>query len=263
MPGIEGVPPCRPGMDKLKVDHLNAMLYACQYAMSLGGGGLTGGPEIVEAWLGQLCYEGPDSEADHIDERYWVQRVRCKNTGGVYTTPLEIELVEAQFGGDPMPRHVTATNLAEWQQGTHLLWPTPGLEVYPKSSPVVLVTAVRDQQTPPIKRYYFDYPVREIMFPVRVWQDGGTTDGDHENQCDRTYTACTLPATAAAGTNGQQLGIELTPQKRRPVRGRLSCPGAGGGGVIGLGYYYLTSLADGVEFYLYDANETLGVASYS
>ena len=88
------------------------------------------------------------------------------------------------------------------------------------------------------------------LFAVKVWRDGGTTDGDKTNDCDRTYTARTIDATAV-DTGGVLLGEDMTPLKRRPAAGKLSCAPVDGGGVVGLGYYY------GGTFYLFDANETL------
>lgn len=83
------------------------------------------------------------------------------------------------------------------------------------------------------------------LFAVLVWRDGGTTDGDESNQCDRTYTAKTL--------DGQvTLGTALTPKRVRPTTGTLVTPPPTGDGVVGLGYFE----ADG-DFVLFDANEAL------
>jgi hypothetical protein len=89
------------------------------------------------------------------------------------------------------------------------------------------------------------------IFAVKVWQDGGTTDGDLTTPCDRTYTARTLAATAI-GTGGTLLGAAKAPEKTRwaqPV-GKQTCPPASGGGVIGTAY-----LDAAGAFHLFDANE--------
>lgn len=89
-----------------------------------------------------------------------------------------------------------------------------------------------------------------IMFAVRVWQDGGTTDGDLTNKCDRTYTVRTADATAP-DTGGKLLGEDMTPLKVRPSLGLMLVPPVDGDGVLGQGYF------DGSgTFFLYDANET-------
>jgi hypothetical protein len=87
------------------------------------------------------------------------------------------------------------------------------------------------------------------FFPVRVWQDGGTTDGDVSTKCNRTYTVRTMNATAI-DTGGVLLGEDKTPDRVRPTVGLMLVPSATGGGVVGVGYYV------GSSFYLYDANET-------
>lgn len=91
------------------------------------------------------------------------------------------------------------------------------------------------------------------LVPVKVWRDGGTTDGSKTLQCNRTYKVRTLEAQGPNDDAGQLLGTNLTPQKRRPPLGKLSTPSNAGTGVVGLGYY------DGPDFVLYDANETLDV----
>lgn len=95
----------------------------------------------------------------------------------------------------------------------------------------------------------------DTLIPCRVWRDGGTTDGDKNVPCDRTYLARSLDATSP--TTGVLLGENLTPEKRRPAKGKLSTPAATGEGVVGTGYH---TIAEGeLVFRLYDANETLDV----
>ena len=90
------------------------------------------------------------------------------------------------------------------------------------------------------------------LVPVKVWRDGGTTDGSKTQQCNRTYRVRTIDATGPS-TGGALLGTNLAPKKRRPVRGKLSVPSNLGAGETGTGYF------NGPDFVLYDANETLDV----
>lgn len=89
-------------------------------------------------------------------------------------------------------------------------------------------------------------------FAVKVWQDGGTTDGDLTNKCNRTYEVRTMEATAL-GTGGTELGTDMTPVQNRPALGKLVCPATTGAGVVGAGYYD----EDG-DFQLWSANEAFG-----
>lgn len=89
------------------------------------------------------------------------------------------------------------------------------------------------------------------FFPVLVWQDGGTTDGDKTHACNRTYQARTMDATSE--TTGTQLGTGLTPKKRwfSGRYGKMLCPPDTGVGVVGSGYY-----SEGT-FCLHDACEEI------
>ncbi len=91
------------------------------------------------------------------------------------------------------------------------------------------------------------------VIPVKVWRDGGTTDGSKTLQCNRTYKVRALEAQGPNDNTGQLLGTNLAPLKRRPARGKLSVASNTGAGEIGTGYFY------GNDFILYDANETLDV----
>lgn len=68
------------------------------------------------------------------------------------------------------------------------------------------------------------------FFPVLVWQDGGTTDGDKTHACNRTYQARTIDATSEI--TGTELGTGLTPLKDRWAGnyGLMNCPAATGTG---------------------------------
>jgi len=96
-----------------------------------------------------------------------------------------------------------------------------------------------------------DIPVG-VHFAVRVWQDGGTTDGDLTHQCNRTYTVRTLDATAI-DTGGVLLGEDKEPVQKRPTLGTLVVPAVDGTGVVGVGYY-----DENGAFQLWSANEALG-----
>ena len=88
-----------------------------------------------------------------------------------------------------------------------------------------------------------------VVFDVRVWQDGGTTDGDGTTQCDRTYTAKEIDAIEDDDA-ALVYGTGLTPAKLRHGVGELLVPPTTGVGVIGVGQWGV----DG-EFILWDANE--------
>lgn len=89
-----------------------------------------------------------------------------------------------------------------------------------------------------------------LLIPCRLWQDGGTSDGDGTTQCNRTYTAKEITATAADDDTALTYGTAMTPSKLRPATGQLLVPPTTGDGVIGLGYWD----ADG-DFVLWEANE--------
>jgi hypothetical protein len=96
------------------------------------------------------------------------------------------------------------------------------------------------------------------MIPCKVWQDGGTTDGDKTTPCDRTYFVKTIDAYDEE-EDGTILGEELTPLKQRPAAGKLVTAPPTGDGIIGTGYYVTDPYSGMSEFVLYDANETLAV----
>lgn len=100
-------------------------------------------------------------------------------------------------------------------------------------------------------------PMPHHTFAVRVWRDGGSTDGDQSNPCDRTYNVRTLEATGPS-TGGRELGTGMTPDKVRPSIGKLVTPSTTGAGVVGLGY-----LDEDGAFALYDANETFDTGACS
>ena len=94
-------------------------------------------------------------------------------------------------------------------------------------------------------------PILGTTFAVRVWRDGGTTDGSQTTQCDRTYTVRTLDATAV-DTGGVLLGEDMTPVFRPSDVGLYITPAVDGEGVVGVGYY-----DEHGDFALYSAGEQL------
>jgi hypothetical protein len=96
------------------------------------------------------------------------------------------------------------------------------------------------------------------MMPCKVWQDGGTTDGDKTTQCDRTYLVKTIEAFDEL-EGGSILGEELEPLKQRPAAGKLVTAPTTGDGIIGTGFYVTDPYSGMMQFVLYDANETLAV----
>ncbi len=96
------------------------------------------------------------------------------------------------------------------------------------------------------------------MIPCKVWQDGGTTDGDATTQCDRTYLVKTMDAYDELD-GGSILGEELEPLKQRPAAGKLVTAPATGDGIIGTGFYMTDPYSGEMFFELFDANETLAV----
>lgn len=89
------------------------------------------------------------------------------------------------------------------------------------------------------------------MLAVKCWKDGGTTNGDHETQCDNTYTVRTIDATGP-GAGGALLGENLLPKTRQATNflGEMHCPPTTGGGWIGAGYYDTSD-----TFTLFDSGE--------
>jgi len=211
---------------------LNAILDA----IKTPGGGDGPGSVIGESWWG-IVVVAPGEAEEYTDARYWVQPMHCTNTTGDETSQPTIDVID----DTPIYDAVTASNLAEVAASTHSL---------PVGFPV-LVTTLYDEQGPPVARYAFCEAVAVgKMFAVLVWLDGpavAPTDGNASDTCNRTYAACSLSATAADGTGGVLYGEDLTPERRRPIPGKLICSD---GGEPGVGYYDESSV-----FHLWDANE--------
>jgi len=148
-----------------------------------GGGPSPGGgarPGFwIESWIGLVAAQGPNGEEDYTDERYWVERARCANTAGGEEGELALEALDE---ADPLAKCVTATDLAEIADGTHALGVGSAVAVF----------AAYDQQTPPLKHYWFGggagEPVGVTYFkPTEDW----TTRKDYyvnASHCDHAGT---------------------------------------------------------------------------
>jgi len=131
----------------------------------------------AESWLGKIKNVGPASEADYTDERYWVARVYNDNELGDKTAdPTFTEIIDSD---DPLYRYVTATNLAENVDATHLL-DTDGDQY-------VRVWAIYDKQDPTIRRFYF-------------WQAVGGVDLTEDHTTVVTLVS-TISAFSIVGSN--------------------------------------------------------------
>lgn len=249
----------RPGdsFAKLTARHHNDTVDVIRRDKQRRASSLAGGVAFrAESWLGIITNTGPAAEDDYTDSRYWVQRVACANSSGDATTLITVDEWDPAVAGDYTGIWVTATNLSEQP-----FYIASGFTSHTlRTGTLVRVMTCYDAQTPSLKRYLFfeNTGAEKNIFVVRVWQDGGTTDGDEDTQCDRTYAVTTLEASLPDGTDGVLLGEDMTPVKRRPASGKLSVPPDDGDGVIGLGFW-LSGGAPGTIFQLYDANETLAV----
>lgn len=213
---------------------------------------------VIESWLGYVVTY--PTENDYEDERYYISRIRVNNDEGTVDDLLGFELADAEWP-PPIPvaggsgtgsgneYMVTATNLAECMVsqmdaeaplGTHLL----------VGGTAVRVWAVLDRQEPPVKHYIFWKEPFGTFFNVRCVVDGGTTDGDADNPCDRTYTVY--------GPDGNVLLTEATPEKPRPNLGQMDCDWLPPGPVVGTrGLAYLAKADNVAVVVLYDAGEVL------
>ncbi|HUT58034.1 MAG TPA: hypothetical protein VNA25_09320, partial [Phycisphaerae bacterium] len=190
-----------------------------------------------------LTDAGPASEADHTNEHYWAQVTAFD----VAYSASDASDWDWDSDGDTNLFIVDAVNLGEVIAGTHTLTPLDGtLHV------LVFLFAGNDGTKPPY--WVFQIP-QAGMIPVRCWRDGpeaSPTDGDEDDQCNRTYTVRTLAATAV-DTGGVVLGTAMSPVSRTQAsnsKGTYHCPPVDGTGWIGVGYLDHTG-----TFYLFDSGE--------
>ncbi len=76
---------------------------------------------IIDVWLGGLWYEGPASQGDYSDERYWVREWEINS--GAQTAQLAFTLKSNGL-------HVTASNLDELYVHSHDLITGQNLKVF-------------------------------------------------------------------------------------------------------------------------------------
>jgi len=188
---------------------------------------------------------GPAAEVDYTDHRYWVARARGGNTSGDWTTAARLE-AQPRLAAGPISlsvthvqrRIVTATNLAEWTNPGSMEAPV-GSHTLPVGTPV-RVSTITDAQPSHVQRYIFRQTLTPVLFPVKVTKTAGDP-GDDETTCSYIYTVTTM--------GGTELGVEMTPVKRRPLVGAMSPPDDS--------EYGLAFFDEAGVFKLFDANEVI------
>jgi hypothetical protein len=206
---------------------------------------------------GSLALSAAPGQAPPLDRhepQHWLGVITDNTTlgGGIYKVAWATFQVTGSLpiatpfpAGDPRGHEVEAVNLDELGASGHSL---------PVGTAVVLFWTW-GAGVDPIKTFYFrGGPAVGTMFAVMCWKDGGTTDGDATNQCNRTYTVRTQNASGIS-TGGTLLGTGMTPKLIRPTLGTMLGPAtvdpsATGPGVVGQGYYDATG-----TFQLFSANE--------
>ena len=78
-------------------------------------------------WVGKIRTEGPDSEADYADNRYWAELHRVSNTSDSLTQAAAFSVAEDD---EPDYIYTTITNIAETVLATHLLQKDELIRVY-------------------------------------------------------------------------------------------------------------------------------------
>ncbi len=135
-----------------------------------------GPQQYIEHWVGRIVTAGPDSESDYSDERYWVKEARAANTTGLPDTAVTLE---DRPSSDQTHRHVTATNLVEIAAGSHdLVADTP-----------VHVFAIYDQQSEPVKRYWFVGGGSGVALRWAVLTENWSKPADESDGWHRTISA--------------------------------------------------------------------------
>lgn len=142
--------------------------------------------------LGVLVNKGPNGEADHTDDGYWVMGVQLTQSADdgpddpLYAYP-ELGVAEGFW--------FTAHNTSEIMTGTHLLHtiapPTDPSQELDSSAVIVrvrLYMASKQQPTSPhnVVGVFEKNPLGSV-FPVRISNDGGVAGGVNTT-CNLTYT---------------------------------------------------------------------------
>lgn len=170
MPTPSRVTPGEP----LRASRQNELVDAVIALQTALQGGLVGRYKVgLPLGVFKIMDEGPDSEADYADERYWVKQIYVSDAAGDHTaqwTPAEMTTTEDTPAG--LGLYVTATNLAELADNTHDLADGEYAHVY----------RTRDSQTPGVVRYFFTSKIAAAVEWTRMpysqkIDDGGVIPG--------------------------------------------------------------------------------------
>lgn len=142
------------GMGKISANDLNAFAKVAKMVMNfhvappLGchvtetGISLYIQDQFVEFFIAKIQSAGPAAEPDYIDGRYWFKRCYCSSASGNEHSAIAFAELA---GAHPDYIHSTATNMSELDGRTHEM----------KDTDYVVVYSLFDNQSPPVKRYYF------------------------------------------------------------------------------------------------------------
>lgn len=114
------------------------------------------GLSVAGGWAGKIVDAGPEEEADFTDERYWVERTRCKNHDeDPVDAAAEFEALDEEH---ELANIVAVTNLPEILDGGHAL--AVGTDVW--------VWEVWDRSDPPRARRVMMAAVAVAGFWARI-----------------------------------------------------------------------------------------------
>lgn len=183
--------------DPVLAKDFNAVLAELRRLRQLFDAGLAGQARplrLDQVIFGLTTDEGPESEADYEDARYWVSASKIEQIESDNETN-EISFVEYVDGENYQHSIFTATNLAEIGKDLHHL---------PVGTPVVVLRFL-DEGTPTKNRYFFwQTPKNFTLFPVDVTETSGSS-GNKTTKCSFTYTANDI-------LTGSELGTALDPE---------------------------------------------------
>jgi len=134
-PFIEGMPIS----ENLKADDLEAIKEMLAELLDKDEG--------LQVYTDEVFYATIDNsgKTPYTDERYWLKRCFCDTAAGDEDAAISF----AAETEDPYAYQITATNLAELKNSTHLLESAADTEI------VVLVQVIVDDQEPAIRHYIF------------------------------------------------------------------------------------------------------------
>ena len=131
-------------------------------------------PEWPDVFVAIVMDEGPDSEDDYDDERYWVKEVYCSDTTGDIHDEITFTAMTCDPASTPptgFGRYVTATNLAEKADPAHELTVGNYVQVF----------RLYDSQTPGVVRYFFTSSVPAAGVTWTPFPDWGQVyDSDYD-----------------------------------------------------------------------------------